>query len=359
MRRASSRLRQEREIEHGDPARLESRGSRRSRPRRCRAPRRCRRPATSRCATRRAGDERRRAGVDAIVLAHARARSRGRAATASRRRRHAASSGAADAPAAVAVVVQRVEPRRASCRPIARSTPASPPPATDALAVLVRVAAQPRARGARATAGGRVAIREARVGRRLDRERVEDRVAVERRVEVLDARLDHVLAVAHAHADVGAIEHRVQDRVARVGVRRELERPRATTRRARAPTRAPRRRRSPAPGRSRSDRGRDPDIQAIDRPDQPANKCGSGYPSPSAVFGASAHPPQAPPYGLDPSGCPPGRVFYFQAFLSRPFDFPSTLYPPRVFPLSRFDGLTRTCAAGRTVATGSFLCITR
>src|SRR5436305_10087470 len=31
-------------------------------------------------------------------------------------------------------------------------------------------------------------------------------------------------------------------------------------------------------------------------------------PSPSAVFGASAHPPQAPIW-LDPSGCPPGRVF--------------------------------------------------
>jgi len=29
-----------------------------------------------------------------------------------------------------------------------------------------------------------------------------------------------------------------------------------------------------------------------------------------AVFGASAHPPQAPIW-LDPSGCPPGRVFRF------------------------------------------------
>src|SRR5215813_5933289 len=31
---------------------------------------------------------------------------------------------------------------------------------------------------------------------------------------------------------------------------------------------------------------------------------------PIAVSGASAHPPQAPIW-LDPSGCPPGRVFYF------------------------------------------------
>lgn len=36
--------------------------------------------------------------------------------------------------------------------------------------------------------------------------------------------------------------------------------------------------------------------------------CGSGNTLPSAVFGASAHPPQAPIW-LDPSGCPPGRVF--------------------------------------------------
>src|SRR5262249_32248553 len=32
---------------------------------------------------------------------------------------------------------------------------------------------------------------------------------------------------------------------------------------------------------------------------------------PVAIFGASAHPPQAPIW-LDPSGCPPGRVFYFR-----------------------------------------------
>src|SRR5271167_1508170 len=31
-----------------------------------------------------------------------------------------------------------------------------------------------------------------------------------------------------------------------------------------------------------------------------------------AVFGASAHPPQAPIW-LDPSGCPPGRVFRFSS----------------------------------------------
>ena len=40
------------------------------------------------------------------------------------------------------------------------------------------------------------------------------------------------------------------------------------------------------------------------------NMCGSGNSSPTAVFGASAHPPQAPIW-LDPSGCPPGRVFHF------------------------------------------------
>src|SRR5438874_13690248 len=42
------------------------------------------------------------------------------------------------------------------------------------------------------------------------------------------------------------------------------------------------------------------------------NVCGSGYPSPTAIFGASAHPPQAPIW-LDPSGCPPGRVFHFHS----------------------------------------------
>ena len=37
---------------------------------------------------------------------------------------------------------------------------------------------------------------------------------------------------------------------------------------------------------------------------------GSGHPSLTAISGASAHPPQAPIW-LDPSGCPPGRVFSF------------------------------------------------
>src|SRR6516162_2714470 len=32
---------------------------------------------------------------------------------------------------------------------------------------------------------------------------------------------------------------------------------------------------------------------------------------PTAIFGASAHPPQAPIW-LDPSGCPPGRVSRFR-----------------------------------------------
>ena len=42
------------------------------------------------------------------------------------------------------------------------------------------------------------------------------------------------------------------------------------------------------------------------------NVCGSGNSLPMAISGASAHPPQAPIW-LDPSGCPPGRVFLFGA----------------------------------------------
>src|SRR5580693_520913 len=41
------------------------------------------------------------------------------------------------------------------------------------------------------------------------------------------------------------------------------------------------------------------------------NAGGSGYSLPAAISGASAHPPQAPVW-LDPTGCPPGRVFYFR-----------------------------------------------
>jgi hypothetical protein len=47
------------------------------------------------------------------------------------------------------------------------------------------------------------------------------------------------------------------------------------------------------------------------RPSVTTKICGSGHPSPSVISGASAHPPQAPIW-LDPSGCPPGRVFSFQ-----------------------------------------------
>jgi hypothetical protein len=46
------------------------------------------------------------------------------------------------------------------------------------------------------------------------------------------------------------------------------------------------------------------------RPSTTTKICGSGHPSPSVISGASAHPPQAPIW-LDPSGCPPGRVFPF------------------------------------------------
>src|SRR5437762_8395592 len=72
--------------------------------------------------------------------------------------------------------------------------------------------------------------------------------------------------------------------------------------------------------------------------------CGSGNTLPSAVFGASAHPPQAPIW-LDPSGCPPGRVFHFwhrfrwkkpRRVGLRPADFPLAWVDrpifPRVFP---------------------------
>jgi hypothetical protein len=43
------------------------------------------------------------------------------------------------------------------------------------------------------------------------------------------------------------------------------------------------------------------------------NGVGAEIPSPMVISGASAHPPQAPVW-LDPSGCPPGRVFHFGRF---------------------------------------------
>ena len=63
------------------------------------------------------------------------------------------------------------------------------------------------------------------------------------------------------------------------------------------------------------------------------NSCGSGNTLPIAIFGASAHPPQAPIW-LDPSGCPPGRVFHFG-------DVHAGLAIPRVAPhasLGRGEG---------------------
>ena len=49
---------------------------------------------------------------------------------------------------------------------------------------------------------------------------------------------------------------------------------------------------------------------------------------PSAVFGASAHPPQAPIW-LDPSGCPPGRVFRFWRILPTVRGSRNSRYDPR------------------------------
>ena len=53
------------------------------------------------------------------------------------------------------------------------------------------------------------------------------------------------------------------------------------------------------------------------------NYCGSGKSLPMAIFGASAHPPQAPIW-LDPSGCPPGRVFHFGRSFERTGKFRKT-----------------------------------
>src|SRR6187200_1649127 len=47
-----------------------------------------------------------------------------------------------------------------------------------------------------------------------------------------------------------------------------------------------------------------------------------------AVFGASAHPPQAPIW-LDPSGCPPGRVFRFWRILPTVRGSRNSRYDPR------------------------------
>ena len=81
--------------------------------------------------------------------------------------------------------------------------------------VVVLVLAQPRAgRGTHRTFG-RVLITEADIRSRLEREHVEDRVAVERRKEVFEDRLERVRAAPHANAEIAAIEHAVEQRVAR------------------------------------------------------------------------------------------------------------------------------------------------
>src|SRR5690242_3006522 len=64
---------------------------------------------------------------------------------------------------------------------------------------------------------------------------------------------------------------------------------------------------------------------------------------PMAVFGASAHPPQAPIW-LDPSGCPPGRVFYFHSRI-----FPDRIARPRV-TVKRLEKLDKPRAPHPVVA---------